>query len=233
MSFHKDIAIGDGHIVHQWEYADTTARLAATPSSSDIGKVARQLDNDTYWVLKDNSPLTWGRLDGGGGGAGTLQLHLVDTPEKDGNAADGETDGLDTFDFDYTSTQEVHAMLVVPSDYIAGGQIKLQNAVFRCSAASGNVKYKAETKLVRPGTTTALGTAHASTNTEKTLASANRFESVGDIDLTDGSGQINSVPVAPGDILRIVLYRDVANETVPAAADAKLLKNTILPFFGI
>jgi len=48
------------HIIQSLEYADSSARTGATGlTSDDIGRVAHQLDNDTFWILVDNSPVTW------------------------------------------------------------------------------------------------------------------------------------------------------------------------------
>jgi len=59
---HKNITLGEIHKLHNWEVANQTARLALVVTSADIGKVAWQTDNDTYWVLKDDSPLLWNSI---------------------------------------------------------------------------------------------------------------------------------------------------------------------------
>lgn len=44
---------------YSWTYADAATRAAATGFiANDIGRVAWQLDNDTFWMLKDETP-TW------------------------------------------------------------------------------------------------------------------------------------------------------------------------------
>ncbi len=58
--FHEQILIGDIHILHNWEYANATARTGATGLvATDVGKAAKQLDNDSLWVLTNHSPVTW------------------------------------------------------------------------------------------------------------------------------------------------------------------------------
>lgn len=65
MAFHNDSALGGIHIVHNWEYADATARTGATGfAAGDVGKVAWQLDNNSFWVLATTAP-TWVSLGGG------------------------------------------------------------------------------------------------------------------------------------------------------------------------
>jgi hypothetical protein len=63
MSFHKNISAIDVHIVYAFTYADSTARLAATGFvTTDVGKVAWQLSDNTFWVLINYSPATWTSL---------------------------------------------------------------------------------------------------------------------------------------------------------------------------
>jgi hypothetical protein len=87
MSKHKDSGLGNNHILHNWEYADETARLAADGfEASDVGKLARQLDDGSYWELTAVTP-TWAEFGSGGGGAGGVGDHEV---------SDAATDSLST-----------------------------------------------------------------------------------------------------------------------------------------
>jgi hypothetical protein len=48
------------HGIAAYEYADAAARVAATGFQPwDRNKIAHQLDDDSYWVLVDESPITW------------------------------------------------------------------------------------------------------------------------------------------------------------------------------
>lgn len=73
---HKNIILSDRHAPHNYEYVDSTARLAATGFvSGDVGKLAFQASDATYWVLASTTP-TWSALKGepgepGAPGAGT------------------------------------------------------------------------------------------------------------------------------------------------------------------
>jgi hypothetical protein len=72
MPEHSDVPLGESHRVANWEYADTTARLAATGFlASDVGKWAKQLDDGSYWELTDDSPITWAQRTGGSIGGST------------------------------------------------------------------------------------------------------------------------------------------------------------------
>ena len=60
MALHKKAILGEIHKVHNWEYPNATARSAASGfTAEDIGKVAWQKDNDSFWFLKSNSPVVW------------------------------------------------------------------------------------------------------------------------------------------------------------------------------
>lgn len=65
MAFHSNEVVGSIHIPYNWEYADSTARNAATGfSSGDVGKIARQLDNNSLWLLTNEDPITWSQVGG-------------------------------------------------------------------------------------------------------------------------------------------------------------------------
>lgn len=61
MAQHRNLTVIDGiHILHAFEYADSTARLGDTElTPADVGKAALQQDDMTFWILVDDSPVTW------------------------------------------------------------------------------------------------------------------------------------------------------------------------------
>lgn len=60
MTFHKNLGLGDIHVPYNWQYANETARLAATDfDPADVGKLAFQTDNQTIWILSNHSPVVW------------------------------------------------------------------------------------------------------------------------------------------------------------------------------
>ena len=68
MQKHSDASLGARHALHNWEYSNETERTSASGfASSDIGKTARQTDNETYWVLTATTP-SWSQLNGAGSG---------------------------------------------------------------------------------------------------------------------------------------------------------------------
>lgn len=60
MPEHDVAPLGEIHRLANWEYADATARLAATGfTPAHLGKWAKQLSDGTYWELTDDSPIVW------------------------------------------------------------------------------------------------------------------------------------------------------------------------------
>lgn len=68
MTHHGSVVDGINiHRAHAYEYADATERLAATGfTASEVGKLARQLDNNYLYMLTDESPITWQAVATGG-----------------------------------------------------------------------------------------------------------------------------------------------------------------------
>lgn len=56
---HKDLAGSNNHVIHTWEASDATARLALAVTSVDVGKICWQKDDDSLYILKSHSPVTW------------------------------------------------------------------------------------------------------------------------------------------------------------------------------
>ncbi len=54
-----DASVQGIHVPYQWTYADAAARTSATGFvATDVGKLARQLDNNSLWMLTATTP-TW------------------------------------------------------------------------------------------------------------------------------------------------------------------------------
>lgn len=67
---HVDAPLGEIHPPHNWEYADATARAAASITDAALLKrLALQLDDNSFWLLTGVSPAIWVAV--GGGGSGT------------------------------------------------------------------------------------------------------------------------------------------------------------------
>lgn len=54
---HRNAALGQRHAIHNWEFADTTARITASIPPADamnvsnINKIALQIDDNSLWLL--------------------------------------------------------------------------------------------------------------------------------------------------------------------------------------
>jgi len=187
-----------------------------------------QVANDAclFLVYSPDSAI-WQVVGGTGSGSGGATGGVTLNWNK--NSSNGSLsefiDGLKIESFDKESSQEIYAMVTIPTGYILGTQIKLKRGQFFCASTSGVVKLKAETTLIKDDTV--LGTypnKYNSTNTEVTVnAVANTINSIGDIDLTNATGLINGVAVNVGMKLLIKLFRDNATESSPAQNDARLL----------
>jgi len=232
MSNHSEASIGARHPIHDFTFANTAAREAAAGlDPADIGKVAKQTDDNTYWVLQNDAGIIWEELTSQGGGGGGFSFYLPDS----GAANEAQDSGYRLFDFADVGGQSIFAKISVPGTYKAGKQIKLAGGKYSIVSTSGNVFYKTTTSLIESGSTV-LGTftnQHASTNSEKTVQGvASTFDEIGDIDLTDASGLINGQSVQPGDELLIELIRDVASESSTAVGDARLGRDSFAPTFS-
>jgi len=63
MPLHSALTGTNNHVAHAFTYADATARDAATGlAGSDVGKIALQSDDGSFWILLDDSPVTWERI---------------------------------------------------------------------------------------------------------------------------------------------------------------------------
>lgn len=81
-SYHGNLT--DVHRIYRWEYANAAARTGATGFvAADIGKVARQTDDNTLWMLTAVTP-TWTQV----GGAPSLQRISSEVLAGDGAFAD-------------------------------------------------------------------------------------------------------------------------------------------------
>lgn len=68
---HKSFGVADIHIPYAFAYASAAARTGASGfTAADIGKLARQTDDNSLWLLTATTP-TWVAVGGAGGGAPT------------------------------------------------------------------------------------------------------------------------------------------------------------------
>lgn len=201
---------------------DTEANLTTYATTATDGQWCFATDTQTMYQVVGNELIPAGS----GGGGSSLVWEKV----GDNSPSSLQIDGMILEEFSPSENQEVFSTFVVPSSYRPGKQIKLSSASFFCGASSGNVFFKTACTLLKSGSSVlgAYPNIQNSVNAEIIVSgTANQLTNIGDMALTSTLGLINGVAVAPGDKLRIRLFRDVASETTPAAQTAKILLNAI------
>jgi hypothetical protein len=118
-SLHANSTGVNVHIPYAFEYADETEREAATGMvPADVGKFARQLDDNSIWMLTDDSPVAWVAVGGAGGGVtdaeyltaaahGSLSAEVVipglaGSPDRASVGGAGFSDEFDSSTIGYT-----------------------------------------------------------------------------------------------------------------------------------
>jgi hypothetical protein len=164
---------------------------------------------------------------GAGGGAGGASWQPV------GGQAPVESYELDekVLLFAPGQSQEASLWLKIPQGYVPGAQIRLRLGHYSPSA-SFVWKFQAVASLVRKGADAISSTAnqHTSTNGDQSNVGANVYQDVL-YDLTSLTGQVNSVSVQPGDILKVQLQR-VAPTGTDDSNDVRMIPSTTEVLFS-
>ncbi len=157
---HKNLTVSHGiHIPYAWTYASSAERTSATGfSNSDIGKLARQLDDNTLYMLTATTP-TWTPIN-----ADQVDIWkkiaevnvssdttYVDFTSLDGNTdwfymiygilknpTDSESNYYIFVESDYTTTNYYRQYLLASSSTVSGGR---NNMPAYCALPSGNSNY--------------------------------------------------------------------------------------------
>ncbi len=161
----------------------------------------------------------WGSLGGAGGGAGFEWKELSGTAPT---LAEEYGELVYLFGGQLTPTQELYASLKVPQGYSAGNQIRIYVSTYSPSASNTQL-LTAQSTLIAQNSSAFDSTTNQRTTTNAALtnAVAKRLRQH-ILDITDSSGQINSVAVAAGDIIKVRLYRD---NTDTDTADVRMVAN--------
>jgi hypothetical protein len=142
---------------------------------------------------------------GGGGGGGSLQwVENTNSPTPQINSV-----AMRVYAFQQGMGQSLYAMIKVPSSYSGGSQIKLR-LDFYSPDSSGNVLMQTIATLIRPGSDTFSSTTNQRTSSNSAVSlgagTVNIPQSV-TFDLTDTTGNINSIAVAAGHWILVQLTR--------------------------
>lgn len=177
---------GGIHVAHAYEYANAAARTGATGlTADDVGKDARQTDNDTFWRLTDHSPVTWVQL-GGAGGAGTVISFLT---WGDDNITTTTTTRYLTPGFDDGTAETTETAYRVPSAGTA------QNMRVRARAVGSGAATLTYTLMVN-GSPSSLEVAMSNT-------------------AQDGTDLVNTVLLSAGDLISIRVTKSASLSSSP------------------
>ena len=183
---HRNAEITELHRIQSLEYANAAARTGATGlTSDDVGRVARQTDDDSFWLLTDDSPLTWLEI-GGGGGATDIKSFLT---WGDDNITTTTTTRYLTPGFDDGTAETTETAYRVPSAGTA------QNMRVRARAAGSGAATLTYTLMVN-GSPSALSVAMSNT-------------------ANDGTDLVNTVSLSAGDLISIRVTKSTSLSSSP------------------
>ena len=188
----------------------SAANRILTPTAGDM-----TVSPDQATLLQYQGAVSrWVVISGGGGsagsGGGSLQW-ILDENSPIGNVLAG----IQVLTFETGLNQIVYATIKVPESHVPGTQLFLYSSFFS-DGTSGDVQFSADTYLVKPGTDeydSILNLWSASSAAITLSGGTVNIPQSFLISLTDSNGQINSLDVNPGDILRVNLFRDSDSAT--------------------
>jgi hypothetical protein len=188
----------------------TQAQRPGTPSNGHIryNSDASKFEGYAGGIWKD--------VGGGGGGAGFKWLEvagLAPIMTEENNEM--------PYLFGSGQAQELYASIKVPQTYASGTQIFLYVSAYSPSS-SNTILLQAQSTLIRKSTDAFTSTTNQRTTTNSALTntSANMLREF-ILDITSSTGQINSVSVSAGDVIKVKLYRGTDTDT----ADIRVIPN--------
>jgi hypothetical protein len=198
-----------GNLVFKNEAAGATAAnrivtgLTGDLTLSQGGTVHLYYDTDSSrWRIISSTP------GGSGAGGGSALVWVND----EGTAPIVEYKHFNKcWNFEDGASQNLYSVVKVPQGYTAGNQIFLRVNHFH-EAASASQLLSAQATLIEPGDAFDDVTDQY-TSTNAAVSAGNKVITEAIIDLTSASGQINSNAVAPGDLIKIRLYRGTDSST--------------------
>ena len=188
----------------------TTAQRPGTPSNGHVRY------NSDLTKFEGYAGGIWKDIGGGGGGAGFKWLEIQGTAP-----ITTEENNEQPYLFGSGLSQELYATIKVPQTYASGTQIFLYVSGYSPSS-SNTILMQAQSTLIRTGTDAFTSTTNQRTTTNSALTntSANMLREF-ILDITSSSGQINSVSVSAGDVIKLKLYRGSDSDT----ADIRVIPN--------
>src|SRR6185312_4892016 len=199
------------YLVLTQQGSDPTAPVAG------LTNVYAMTDGKLYYMNSDAVRRAVGSGGGGGGGADWI------APDGTGAVAAQEFSEKVLL-FPKSGGQQANLWVKVPSSYSAGTQIKL-NCVFYTQTGSLAFLMQTVATLIRRATPDPVNSStnqRTSTNAAvtNTVAYGPQFVT---FDLTDASGQINSVAVSPNDFIVVKLARATGSGSDTDTDDVRLI----------
>ena len=229
ISADKFAVVVNGAAVMTFDAATYTQHNTTSAVLMPIGTTA-QRPTGTAGLLRYNSDTSkfegyaggvWKDVGSGGGGGGIKWVEISGTAP-----IPSEEYSESVYLFGSGLAQELYTTIKVPQSYSAGSQIFLYVSAYSPSS-SNTILLQSQSTLITPGSTAFDSTTNQRTSTNAALTNtvakmAREFV----LDLTDSSGQINSVAVAAGDLIKVKLYRGSDSDTadlrmVPSGTDVK------------
>lgn len=195
------------------------ASAPATPSSG-FGRI--YYFGGAWYTKDDGGNISLLGAGGGGGSAGKWY-------ELSGSAPVLEEEfSNEVYKYEAGLTQKLVMWVKVPDSYVAGRQITMYSSQYSPST-SNTMLLRTVTTLVRKNTDAADSTTNQRTSTNAALTNtvANQYREA-EFDLTSSTGQINSVSVSPGDLIKIELSRVSDTDT----NDVRFIPNATQLKFG-
>lgn len=144
----------------------------------------------------------WASLGGGGAGGG-----LRWNPVSGSAPVESEENGERVYLFGLGGSQRMAVFLKIPNSYAAGSPIKMKLAQYSPDT-SGTGLLTTTAYLVKEGADEVSSTTNAkvSTNAAVTNTVADQYREI-EVQLSETNGELNSVAVSPGDLIRVELTR--------------------------
>lgn len=175
-------------------------------SSPGAGNVVYNTSTNKLNVYNGSS---WVEAGSGGGGSALVWVESANAPLP------SIENNIQIYSFETGLEQSLYAHIKVPASYVAGVQIFLRMLLYS-GDSSGDGLMQTVATLIRTGTDAVSSTTNqrTSTNSAVTFAAGtvNEPQAVS-FDLTDSSGQINSVAVSAGDSIFVQMKRGTDTAT--------------------
>lgn len=231
VAFSTSLAVGQGTVANSKAVLElvSTTKSFLPPRMSTAQRDAiltppegSTIYNTTTQSLNYYDGATWSEVGTGSGGGGTTLRWYQ--PDSLAAVKQVLSNGIEVFTFSNTDDQIVFCKFTIPESYSAGSQIFLKNGKAFSSVNSGNFLFSTTSYIFKANIDgTSAPTGYASTNTQQAIdGTANEIVVVSNIDITDASGEINSVAVAAGDTILVKLIRSASTETSGVAGDVNL-----------